>query len=271
MLQKQDIPYTVVLSVCNVDRNPNAYVEAIHLANIVRTFTRHITSSSSTQTPSNETLEKEKDDYVYCLRTTVALRRPRYVLLVEDDALPNAHMTTVLGHVLQTRLNRKYARGEFWDSDDDIAYVKFYHPDWLLGYGSFDANRLPCLLAFGAVASSLVLAVVRCISSSLVRERDVYVTWTLLAVYAMMVAVAIGRSNIVHVMRMFPPHLYRLVEVGSRKTLNAPRSDIHVGQVQLICPAEIVSLAQKLRYYISVTCDNLFVYLSFNYELPEKN
>lgn len=205
LLQKQDVPYSVVLSICNVDRNPNAYVEAIHLANIVRTFTRHI----SPQAPSNETLEKEKDDYVYCLRTTVALRRPRYVLLVEDDALPNAHMTTVLGHVLRTRLNRKYARGDFWDSDDDIAYVKFYHPDWLLGYGSFDPNRLSCLLAIGAVASSLILAVVRCISSSLVRERDLYVTWTLLAIYTMLVATAVGRSNIVHGMcGMFPPYLY---------------------------------------------------------------
>ena len=73
VLQEQDTTYSVALSVCNVDRNPNAYVEAIRLANIVRTFTRH---SSVIQAPSNETLEKEKDDYVYCLRTTVALRRP---------------------------------------------------------------------------------------------------------------------------------------------------------------------------------------------------
>ena len=229
VLQEQDTTYSVALSVCNVDRNPNAYVEAIRLANIVRTFTRH---SSVIQAPSNETLEKEKDDYVYCLRTTVALRRPRYVLLIEDDALPDVHMTSVLGHVLRTRLDRKYARGDFWDSDvDDIAYVKFYHPDWLLGYGSFDPNRLSGLLAIGAVASSLVLAVVRCVSLSFVKERDVYVTWALLAIYAMLVAVAVGRSNIVHWMRTFPPYLYRLVNVCRKTRLH--RSILQNNTVQI--------------------------------------
>ena len=222
-LQEQPVSYSVALSICNVDGNPKAYTEAIRLGNIVRTFTRH---NSTTRVLSNDTFEKEKDDYTYCLRTTVALRRPRYVLLVEDDALPDTHMTAVLGQVLRTRFDRKYARGDHWDSDKSIAYVKFYHPGWLLGYGSFERNRLPSLLAIGAIFSSVILGVVRCVSPSLVKERDLYVTWTILAVYAMLVSAAVGRSNIVLWKRTFPPHLYRLVKGYCRKCFTTQRCNI---------------------------------------------
>ena len=223
-LQEHPTSYSVALSICNVDGNTKAYTEAIRLANIVRTFTRH----NSIRFFSNDTFEKEKDDYTYCLRTTIALRRPRYVLLVEDDALPDTHMTSVLGQVLRTRLDRKYARGNHWDSDRDIAYVKFYHPGWLLGYGSLERNRLPSLLAIGVLFSSVILAAVRCVSPSFVKERDVYVTWTILAVYAMLVSVAVGRRNIVLWKRMFPPHLYRLVKVCYRNCFTTQSCNLNV-------------------------------------------
>ena len=72
--------------------------------------------------------EKEKRDYTFCLRE--AARDVKFVLIVEDDALPMNETLSVLSRLVTGR----------WTSrpDANIAgqwfYVKFYHPIHLQGY-----------------------------------------------------------------------------------------------------------------------------------------
>ncbi|VDK73226.1 unnamed protein product [Anisakis simplex] len=58
-----------------------------------------------------EKIKKESDDYWNCLR---------YVLLIEDDAIPVPHFMPLLNSVVQQM-----------DSNPQIDFVKLYHPRYL--------------------------------------------------------------------------------------------------------------------------------------------
>jgi len=67
-------------------------------------------------------LEKEKQDYLFCLEAASKLSPREGVLLVEDDSLPGPHLVSRL-HQLVLRQPR-----------ERTAFVKLFHPPSLLGY-----------------------------------------------------------------------------------------------------------------------------------------
>jgi len=89
--------------------------------------------------------EKEKHDYAFCLRQ--AAHNVKYVLIVEDDALPMNESLSVLSRLVTGH----------WTSrpDSHIAaqrfYVKFYHPIHLQGY---NASFKAAILFFAISCSS---------------------------------------------------------------------------------------------------------------------
>ena len=72
--------------------------------------------------------EKEKRDYSFCLQQ--AAHNVKFVLIVEDDALPMNESLSVLSRLVTGDWTSR--------SDGHIAgqwfYVKFYHPVHLQGY-----------------------------------------------------------------------------------------------------------------------------------------
>ena len=151
----QATPLRVLITVCNVDADPASHTQANRLSAFVPVHQRFSARHSGLE----HRLEKEKADYLFCLNNTLHRYSPRYTLLVEDDALPRLPLFPVIAHVLHDHIDGGYQRGEFvWKSPDpNLAYVKLFHPDRLVGYYSIEPERLPGLAAIAAVVGTTML------------------------------------------------------------------------------------------------------------------
>jgi len=67
-------------------------------------------------------LEKEKQDYIFCLEAASKFEPREGVLLVEDDSLPGDNLVGSLIHLVHRQPQKK------------TAFVKLFHPPSLLGY-----------------------------------------------------------------------------------------------------------------------------------------
>lgn len=72
--------------------------------------------------------EKEKRDYAFCLRQ--AARNVKFVLTVEDDALPMNESLSVLSRLVTGHWTSR----PDGNIDRQWFYVKFYHPSHLQRY-----------------------------------------------------------------------------------------------------------------------------------------
>ena len=144
----------VHLSVCNVDSLVTPYREADSLSKFVPMFSRF----NETHFSLVHTLEKEKQDYVFCLNKSLEVEKADYIFLVEDDAFPTGDVFAVLQRVILMHTERSFVRGEFHPKPLDIAFVKFYHPERLLDFVSLRPERLPELVAYAALLSTLLTA-----------------------------------------------------------------------------------------------------------------
>lgn len=89
--------------------------------------------------------EKEKMDYVYCLRKGWELLKPKNVVVLEDDALPRMDFF----EVIQDLLARRFALNSL--------YVKLYHPERLQRYWNPEPYRLLEWVGFGVVGATALL------------------------------------------------------------------------------------------------------------------
>ena len=144
----QNYPLHVELSVCNVDHDPASYHEARQVAQFVPIFNRFNTTHLSMV----NVLEKEKDDYVYCLNRSL-VDKPEYVFLVEDDAMPTDDLFLILRHVLHMHIENGRDRGDIVQKKENLAYVKFYHPERLLSFFGLERERLSELYAYVSLLS----------------------------------------------------------------------------------------------------------------------
>lgn len=202
--------YNISLSVCNVDPDPDSYIEAQQLSGIIDIFNRF----KKRYTTLTIRREKEKEDYIFCLNQSLAIYRPRYVFLIEDDALPQKNMFSVLQHVIGKHLDKKFVHGRLVTSTDDVTYVKFFHPKWLLSYYSIEPERIPGLLAFGTVTGTLLLLIYWYLKPDC-SSYDLHTTWLLLILFFILVAMAIGRGNMVWLRSLFGLEFYSYVPAPS--------------------------------------------------------
>lgn len=192
----------VRLSVCNVDRNPTTYDEAQLIAHFVPSFQRF----SKPYFPTEHILEKEKQDYVFCLNRSLE-SRPDYVFLVEDDALPSDDVFQVLARILYMHVENGYERGDIVRRSENIAYVKFYHPERLLGFLSLAHERLPELFAYTSLLSmALTSAYLMCFKID--TTVTVYRLWRRMAVFSLLVVLSVGRTGLNEWRRYASPALY---------------------------------------------------------------
>ena len=193
------------MSVCNVDSDPDSYAEAQDLRMLIQIFNRFKSLSLS----MDHALEKEKQDYVFCLNQSVSLN-PRYVLLIEDDAFPKDDFFPVLEHVIFTQLDRKFVGGQLVPNPSPGVYIKLYHPERLLSFISIEPERLPELFAIGSLFGTIGAFVYsQCFPKS--SENNTKKIWFLMCIYFMLMALAIGRVNLGEIRRLFSPYLYSFV------------------------------------------------------------
>ncbi|GCB82030.1 post-GPI attachment to proteins factor 4 [Scyliorhinus torazame] len=183
------------LFACNVHTRPQEHWEALAAARLIPVVQRFGVGGEADS--SGNRFEKEKQDYVYCLRQALLIFSPQHVLLVEDDALPRHDFFEVLEDLLERRLATPHAR--------DALYVKLYHPERLQGYLNPEPMRILEWAGLGAFCGTLFASLYR-----LLTGRHSALTFAFLAVFAMLVAELGGRHYLLEARRL-SPQLYALV------------------------------------------------------------
>ncbi|XP_066510217.1 post-GPI attachment to proteins factor 4-like [Hoplias malabaricus] len=135
--------------------------------------------------------EKEKRDYVFCLRRGWELLRPRNVVLLEDDALPRKDFFSVI----QDLLSRRFSLNSL--------YVKLYHPERLQRYWNPEPYRLLEWVGLGLVGATVLLL----LSVAVWGPRTPSFSTPLmlfLVLYVMAVAELMGRHYLLELRRVSP-------------------------------------------------------------------
>ena len=197
------LEFTYGLMVCNVDSLLDANIETKEISQFLHTAVKYPRGLSQTV----NRFEKEKQDYVYCLETSLEFQ-PKYVLLMEDDAYPTDRMLPVLEYSIQNIFEGKYS--EYFHLRRKSAYLKLYHPERLLGFISPEISRLFEL-------ASAILLLVTFIIALKKTHRCIHITWRLVilvGVFVLFFAFAIGRPNLIG-FRTVSPYFHSFVTAPS--------------------------------------------------------
>lgn len=176
--------------VCDVERGPQENQDA----SLLEAHFRVIRRSPEEQRQNLElinTFEREKRDYVFCLRRGWDLLKPRNMVLLEDDALPTPDFFSVIAHLLSRRFSRH------------TLYVKLYHPERLQRYWNPEPYRLLEWVGLGLVLATALLRVPCCSP----RWFSFTLSWAHLlffTLYFMAAAELLGRHYLLEVRRLSP-------------------------------------------------------------------
>ncbi|XP_051528015.1 post-GPI attachment to proteins factor 4-like [Myxocyprinus asiaticus] len=134
--------------------------------------------------------EKEKKDYVYCLRKGWDLMRPKNIIVLEDDALPGTDFFPLIKNLL----SRKFAL--------NTLYVKLYHPERLQRYWNPEPYRILEWVGLGMFGATILLLIFsHCTSLSLTLSFPHFLFLTL---YIMAMVELVGRHYLLEVRRLSP-------------------------------------------------------------------
>ncbi|XP_037758094.1 post-GPI attachment to proteins factor 4-like [Chelonia mydas] len=182
---------------CNVEQEPGSHQDA----RLLGTFFAMVSRYKNWEDPnaSVNQFEKEKRDYAFCLEQSLLAYSPEYVLLVEDDAVPEEEIFPVLQHLLLARLSKPHLK--------DALYLKLYHPERLQRYINPEPMRILEWLGLGMFLGPLLSSVYSWVSG---RPS---LTWPIVlffALYSMALAELVGRHYLLELRRLAPA-LYNVV------------------------------------------------------------
>ncbi|XP_026160168.1 post-GPI attachment to proteins factor 4 [Mastacembelus armatus] len=179
------------LLICDVESGPQENQDAKLLEAHFRVIRRSPQEQQSNQDYVN-TFEKEKRDYVFCLRKGWELVRPRNVVVLEDDALPRQDFFGVVKDLL----SRRFAL--------QTLYVKLYHPERLQRYWNPEPYRILEWVGLGLVAATALFLTIlywNPCSSSFTLSASHLLFFTL---YFMAATELLGRHYLLEVRRLSP-------------------------------------------------------------------
>ncbi|XP_007570570.1 post-GPI attachment to proteins factor 4 [Poecilia formosa] len=176
---------------CDVESGPEENQDAKLLEGHFKVIRRSSQEQQANRESPN-TFEREKRDYVFCLRQGWELVKPKNMILLEDDALPGEDFFTVVKDLL----SRRFAL--------HTLYIKLYHPERLQRYWNPEPYRILEWVGLGLVgATALLLSIPYCnpFSLSFTLSANHLVFFTL---YFMVAAELIGRHYLLEVRRISP-------------------------------------------------------------------
>ena len=185
------LPWEISLSVCNVDSKHHE--EARNFSSVVQYFQRYFDESKGVSRLNIK--EKEKQDYAFCLEESLK-SKPRYSLLVEDDAFPHPRLFHILYYLLEIRKSAMASRVH----DSDVLFYKLYHPERLQGFWSIQPERIPELISFavlfGTCSTLLVSYLLPKRTKVSFRSHSCYVIWLWIVVYFTLTAIVVSRQHL---------------------------------------------------------------------------
>ncbi|XP_016345297.1 transmembrane protein 246-like [Sinocyclocheilus anshuiensis] len=183
-----DKPCAVVM-LCDVERGPTLNVDALLLEKQFLVVRRSLDERWQSRDVAN-IFEKEKRDYVFCLRKGWDLMRPKNFVVLEDDALP----LTVFFSSVKNILSRRFAL--------NTLYIKLYHPERLQRYWNPEPYRILEWMGLGLFgAMMLLLLLFHCTPLSFTFSPPHFL---FLALYVMAVAELAGRHYLLEIRRLSP-------------------------------------------------------------------
>ncbi|CAJ1054146.1 transmembrane protein 246 [Xyrichtys novacula] len=176
--------------VCDVESDPQENQDARLLENHFQVIRRSLEEQQRNRERIN-TFEREKRDYVFCLRKGWELVRPKNVVVLEDDALPRQDFFTVI----EDLLSRRFALHSL--------YIKLYHPERLQRYWNPEPYRILEWVGLGLVGATALLLTFPYwnppFSFTLSAGHLVFFT-----LYFMAVAELLGRHYLLEIRRLSP-------------------------------------------------------------------
>ncbi|XP_075947769.1 post-GPI attachment to proteins factor 4 [Anarhichas minor] len=130
--------------VCDVESGSHENQDAKLLEAHFRVIRRSPREQQMNREPIN-VFEKEKRDYVFCLRKGWELVKPKNVVVLEDDALPKQDFFTVVKDLLSRRFSLQ------------TLYIKLYHPERLQRYWNPEPYRILEWVGLGLVGATALL------------------------------------------------------------------------------------------------------------------
>ncbi|XP_030423139.1 transmembrane protein 246 [Gopherus evgoodei] len=185
--------------ICNVEQDPGNHQDARLLGNFFAMVSRY--KNWEDPDAAVNQFEKEKRDYAFCMEQSLLAYNPEYILLVEDDAVPEEEIFPVLQHLLLERLSKPHLK--------DALYLKLYHPERLQHYINPEPMRILEWLGLGMFLGPLLSFVYSWVSG---RPS---LTWPIVlffALYSMALAELVGRHYLLELRRLTPV-LYNVVPV----------------------------------------------------------
>ncbi|XP_035665895.1 post-GPI attachment to proteins factor 4-like [Branchiostoma floridae] len=123
---RENQPSTRIL-ICNMDPEPSAHTDAVYLSEFFSMVSRY--GDDEVSVPHGKH-EKEKQDYVYCLKKSLQTN-PRYVLMLQDDALVVPGSLQVLDYVVRTKVERTRHGWDFTPNNDTRKLLKLHTPEYI--------------------------------------------------------------------------------------------------------------------------------------------
>ncbi|XP_005605719.3 post-GPI attachment to proteins factor 4 [Equus quagga] len=187
------------LFLCNVERSVSHF-DAKLLSKYVPVANRYEgTEDDYGDDPSTNSFEKEKQDYVYCLESSLQTYNPDYVLMVEDDAVPEEQIFPVLEHLLRARFSEPHLR--------DALYLKLYHPERLQHYINPEPMRILEWVGVGMLLGPLLTWIYMRFAS---RPGFSWPVMLFFSLYSMGLVELVGRHYFLELRRL-SPSLYNVV------------------------------------------------------------
>ncbi|XP_035671272.1 post-GPI attachment to proteins factor 4-like [Branchiostoma floridae] len=209
-LLQERLPDTIHVLICNVATNPSSHTDAAFLSKYVTVVSRY--GKYGAAKPPGHLQDKEREDYIFCLNQSLSYN-PRYVLLLEDDALVVPGAVDVLVYVVDKIEDRRYR----FEASKTLA--KLYSPlslqrDFYTDKPSRIVRNLLELLSIGLFGGSL-LRILYTLLCERNRENhrllDGYFVASLIC--CVLAALAISRPHLLE-LRRISKQLYMVLEAN---------------------------------------------------------
>ena len=194
-----------ILFMCNTFPGPGYHGELGRFTSLVTIYNKY--SKENASAVKMNRFEKEKEDYVYCLNVALTYK-PKYVLIIEDDALAINRLFEVVYHVLMNLVEKKFSGGDLNHNVEEWAYLKLFYPNRWKGYG-FETIPLLELLSIGLIGGSLCVLV----GFKWSRKDDIPLLphFVVGSIYFILVAFLIGRPYVIE-WRRISKYTYTVVQ-----------------------------------------------------------
>lgn len=145
----KDSVHFVPIVICNVDKHSNEQLDFLLVRDQFPSIIRYNNESSSGISYSSRT--QESMDYAFCLESTLELSAPKYLLVLEDDALSFKGFFEKIFYLLENRVEHKKLH-DMKTVTERWGWIKLYYPEVWSGFGLEESKiiELFFIAVFGA-------------------------------------------------------------------------------------------------------------------------